>query len=105
MEAWGIAALQAGKADVAEEALLEALAHDAGSVRGALGMQVLCERQGRTTEAEQYAALAHRCWRRAEVQSLDTELALIRGGYQPQSTQRAQRESHQGERGGDGTQR
>jgi Tfp pilus assembly protein PilF len=103
MEAWGMAALQAGKFDVAEEGLLEALAHDPGSVRGALGMQVLCEKQGRSGEADQYAALAHRCWRRAEVQSLDTELALIRGGYQPQSTQRAQRESHQGD--SDGTQR
>ena len=35
-----------GKLDVAEEAFLEALAHDPGSVRAALGLQVLCERQG-----------------------------------------------------------
>src|SRR5262249_18723465 len=52
MEAWGVGALQAGKLDVAEEAFHEALAHDPGSVRAALGMQVVCERQGRTEEVE-----------------------------------------------------
>ena len=31
MEAWGIGALDAGNKDVAEEAFLEALAHDSGS--------------------------------------------------------------------------
>src|SRR5262249_43992672 len=34
MEEWGLAALWASKLDIAEEAFLEALAHDAGSVRG-----------------------------------------------------------------------
>ena len=34
MEQWGIGALEAGNAAIAEEAFLEALAHDAGSVRG-----------------------------------------------------------------------
>ncbi len=80
MEAWGIAALLADKADLAEEALLEALAHDPGSVRAALGLQVLCERQARSEEAARYAELAHRCWRRAEAQSCATELAALRGG-------------------------
>ncbi|HEY7153220.1 MAG TPA: hypothetical protein VH575_04595, partial [Gemmataceae bacterium] len=51
MEIWGIAALQSGREAIAEEAFLESLAHDAASVRGALGMQVLCEHQGRDEEA------------------------------------------------------
>src|SRR5262249_54853127 len=42
MEKWGIAALRANQLAVAEEAFLEALAHDTGSARGALGMQVVC---------------------------------------------------------------
>jgi tetratricopeptide (TPR) repeat protein len=71
MEQWGSAALAAGRCDVAEEAFLEALAHDAGSAKAALGMQVLCEKQGRAEEAARYAALAHRCWRHAEVQHFD----------------------------------
>jgi tetratricopeptide (TPR) repeat protein len=71
MEQWGTAALAAGKCDVAEEAFLEALAHDAGSAKAALGMQLLCEKQGRAEEATRYAALAHRCWRHAEVQHFD----------------------------------
>jgi tetratricopeptide (TPR) repeat protein len=78
MEEWGTAALCGGKADVAEEAFLEALAHDPGSVRAALGLQVLCERQGRDDEARRYGELARRCWRRAEVQTLESELACLR---------------------------
>jgi tetratricopeptide (TPR) repeat protein len=79
MELWGIAALHAGRADVAEEAFLEALAHDPGSVRAALGLQILCERHGRSTEAEQYARLARRCWRHADVQTYYAELDSLRG--------------------------
>ena len=75
-----MAALQAGKFDVAEEAFLEALAHDPGSARAALGMQVLCERQGRTEEASRYADLAQRSWSRADANCLAQELAAIRGG-------------------------
>jgi tetratricopeptide (TPR) repeat protein len=78
MEAWGIAALQAGKLDTAEEAFLETLAHDTGSARGALGMQVLCERQGRSEEAGRFADLAQRCWRRADLGCLPQELAALR---------------------------
>jgi Tfp pilus assembly protein PilF len=88
METWGTAALQCGKNDVAEEAFLEALAHDPGSVRGALGLEVLCRRQGRTDEAARYADLAHRCWRRAEVATLDAELAAMEEMHLPQRTQR-----------------
>jgi tetratricopeptide (TPR) repeat protein len=78
MEAWGVAALQAAKYDVAEEAYLEALAHDPGSVRAALGLQVLCERLNRQEEAQRYADLARRCWGRADSQRLEEELAALR---------------------------
>ena len=66
MEEWGIAALEGGVAKEAEEAFQEALAHDAGSVRGALGLFALCERLGRTDEAARYLKVAHRCWSKAE---------------------------------------
>jgi Tfp pilus assembly protein PilF len=79
MEAWGVGALQANKLDVAEEAFHEALAHDPGSVRAALGMQVVCERQGRPEEVERYAALARRCWAKADPGHLQAELAALRG--------------------------
>jgi tetratricopeptide (TPR) repeat protein len=79
MESWGIAALACQKDDIAEEAFLEALAHDPGSVRAALGLQVLCERNGRTEEAGRYAELAQKCYRRADPQAIETELAALRG--------------------------
>jgi Flp pilus assembly protein TadD len=79
MELWGIAALKSGREAVAEEAFLEALAHDAGSVRAALGMQVLCEHQGREEEARRFADLARRCWSRANSASFLAELAALRG--------------------------
>jgi Tfp pilus assembly protein PilF len=91
MEVWGTMALQVGKMEVAEEAFLEALAHDPGSVRGALGMQVLCEQQSRPEEARRYAEMAHRAWRRAEVRSLDAELVALRKGITTKS-QRALRQ-------------
>jgi Tfp pilus assembly protein PilF len=91
MEIWGAMALQAGKLEIAEEAFLEALAHDPGSVRGALGLQILCERQGRAEEARRYAELSHRSWGKAEVRSLDAELAALRKELTTK-TQRAQRE-------------
>jgi hypothetical protein len=79
MEAWGSAALHAQNSAMAEQAFLEALAHDPGSVRAALGLQVLCERQGRSEEAHRYAELAERCWRKADAQGLAAERALLRG--------------------------
>src|SRR5262249_20676549 len=48
MEACGTLALAAGKYEIAEEAFLEALAHDPGSVRAAMGLEIVCERLGRT---------------------------------------------------------
>jgi tetratricopeptide (TPR) repeat protein len=79
MENWGLGALRANRLDVAEEAFLEALAHDSGSARGALGMQIVCERQGRTEEAERFAELAQRLWRRADPGRLQAELDYLRG--------------------------
>lgn len=72
MEVWGTAALEAGLAAEAEEAFQEALAHDAGSVRGALGLWALCERLGRTEEADRYLKVAQRCWARAESRHFDS---------------------------------
>jgi tetratricopeptide (TPR) repeat protein len=99
MEQWGIAALHGQKFDVAEEAFQEALAHDPGSVRGALGMQVLCERQGRDDEAARYGELAHRCWRRAESQSFAAELTALRQSAPLQATARPA-DDHRAEPGG-----
>jgi tetratricopeptide (TPR) repeat protein len=79
MEIWGAEALHGDRPDVAEEAFLEALAHDPGSVRGALGMQVLCERQARSEEARRFAELAQRCWSRADPHDFNAELAAMRG--------------------------
>jgi tetratricopeptide (TPR) repeat protein len=80
MEAWGRAALAAGRDDVAEEAFLEALAHDPGSVRAALGLQVLCSRQGRADEARRYEEMARRCWSRAEVRAFDALTQEVAAG-------------------------
>lgn len=79
MEYWGLGALRANRLASAEEAFLEALAHDAGSVVGALGMQVVCERQGRAEEAQRFAVLAGRCWRKADPGAIDAELRYLRG--------------------------
>lgn len=79
MEYWGVGALRANRLAVAEEAFLEALAHDAGSVRGALGMMVVCERQGRTEEMNRFAELAQRCWRKADAGMIQAELEYLRG--------------------------
>ncbi len=79
MEYWGVGALRANRLADAEEAFLEALAHDSGSVRGALGMMVVCERQGRTEEMNRFAELAQRCWRKADAGMIQAELEYLRG--------------------------
>jgi tetratricopeptide (TPR) repeat protein len=81
MEVWGIAALKSGQDQVAELAFLEALTHDGRSVRGALGMQVLRERQGRNEDARRFADRARRIWQRADPGALDAELAYLRQRY------------------------
>jgi hypothetical protein len=85
MEVWGQMALRCAKLDVAEEAFLEALAHDHGSAKAAMGLQLVCEQQGRPEEARQYAALARKFWKHAEVRTFDTELASLRAAL-PQVT-------------------
>ena len=50
---------------MAEEAFLEALAHDSGSARGALGMQVICERLHRDEETPRFRRATCCCWRHA----------------------------------------
>ncbi|HSQ54697.1 MAG TPA: hypothetical protein VLM40_03050, partial [Gemmata sp.] len=75
MESWGIGALEAGNASEAEEAFQESLAHDTGSVRGALGMWALCDRLGRAEEAERYLKVAHRLWSRAST----TDFEALKG--------------------------
>ena len=65
-EVWGLTALGAGLDAEAEEGLLEALAHDHGSVHAALGLEALCQRQGRAAEASAYRKLADRAWGRAD---------------------------------------
>jgi tetratricopeptide (TPR) repeat protein len=88
MEAWGIAALKSNQDDVAEEAFLEALAHEPSCARGALGLQVLCERLGRKEEARRYSELAKKCWQKADTGVLDAELAYLREAYPaPKPTQ------------------
>ena len=77
----GTAALKTGQDEIAEEALQHALAHDSGSARGALGMQILCERQGRTKEAERFRDLARRIWEKADAGVLEAELAYLRKPY------------------------
>ena len=57
------------------------LAHDSGSARGALGMQVLCERQGREVEAKRFRDLARRIWDKADPGVLEAELAYLRQLY------------------------
>jgi tetratricopeptide (TPR) repeat protein len=83
MERWGVAALGANRLEVAEEAFLEALAHDSRSVIGALGMQVVCERQGRTEEATRFADLARRCWAKADEGRFDQRLEALRKIHEP----------------------
>jgi tetratricopeptide (TPR) repeat protein len=78
MEAWGIGALEAGSAIDAEEAFQEALAHDSGSVRGALGLWALYDRLGRSEEASRCLKLAQRLWARAnpkDFETIKTEMA------------------------------
>src|SRR5262249_18649347 len=78
MELCGAEALATGKTDIAEEAFLEALAHDPGSVRGAMALQILCERTGRTEEARRYRTMAERAWSHADRKDFAAEMASLR---------------------------
>jgi hypothetical protein len=78
LEAWGEAALWAHRWDEAEEAFLEALAHEHGSIVGALGMQVVSERRGQTEQAARYAERARAIWKDADAGALERQLARLR---------------------------
>jgi hypothetical protein len=71
MEVRGQSALDAGLAAEAEEGFLEALAHDSGSVRGALGLWALCSRLDRHDEAAGYMRIAQKAWARADAGLFD----------------------------------
>jgi hypothetical protein len=77
-EAWGEQALAYGRLDDAALAFGEALAHDHGSIVGALGMQVVCELQGRAEAAQDYAVMARRLWKDADVGALERQLERLR---------------------------
>ena len=78
LEVWGEAAMRARRWDEAEEAYHEALAHEHGSILGALGMQVVWEQRGRTDMAQHYASRARSIWKDANPGALDRQLTRIR---------------------------
>ncbi len=79
MESWGLAALDAGNAADAREAFQEALAHDTGSVRGALGMWAVCDRLGAADEADRFLKVARRCWAKADPKDFERLKADLAG--------------------------
>ena len=79
LEVWGENALRARRWDAAQEAFLEALAHEHGSILGALGMQVVSEGRNQDDLAEHYAARATRIWQGADAGVKDRQLARLRG--------------------------
>jgi tetratricopeptide (TPR) repeat protein len=95
MEVWGDAALETGRLAVAEEAYLESLAHDPGSARAALGMEALCRKQGRLSEADRFASIAKKVWKKADLDAFvrlkDDYSRMIPA--QPQSITTGQHES------------
>lgn len=78
LEVWGESALRAHRWDEAEEAYHEALAHEHGSILGALGMQVVWENRGRSDMARHYAERAAAIWKDADRGLLERQLARIR---------------------------
>lgn len=78
MEIWGEEALRGGRWEIAEEAFLEALAHDLGSVRAALGLALLKEREGDTASSQRYYELARRFWAKADEGHFDRLQARMR---------------------------
>jgi tetratricopeptide (TPR) repeat protein len=87
MEVWGGAALDAGDRAEAEEAFQEALAHDPGSVRGALGLWAVCDRAGRADEAAGYLAVARTAWKAAPTAAFEAAKGdfAARAGRRPRA--------------------
>jgi hypothetical protein len=79
LEVWGETALTAHRWDDAEEAFHEALAHEHGSLIGALGMQVVWEQRGDSEMVRHYADRAAAIWRDADAGAVDHQLARLRG--------------------------
>ena len=77
LEVWGQTALACGRPDEAEEAFLEALAHDTHSAPAALGLKVICDWLHRPEEAARYNELARRCWNDADQGVYDSELTRL----------------------------
>lgn len=78
LEVWGETALRAHRWDEAEEAYHEALAHEHGSILGALGMQVVWERRGDREMADHYAARAAAIWKGADPGMREMHLERLR---------------------------
>jgi hypothetical protein len=78
LEVWGESALRAHRWDEAEEAFLEALAHEHGSIIGALGLQVVAEQRGQADLASHYAARATAIWKDADPDALPRQLERLR---------------------------
>jgi len=78
LEAWGEAALRAHRWDEAEEAFHEAMAHEHGSLIGALGMQVVWEHRNRPEMAAHYATRAASIWKDADPGHREAHLARLR---------------------------
>jgi hypothetical protein len=78
LEVWGETALRLQRWEEAEEAFHEALAHEHGSILGALGMQVVWEHRNRSDMAEHYAARAAAIWKDADEGALPRQLERLR---------------------------
>lgn len=87
LEVWGEAALRAGRLDEAEEAFHEAMAHEHGSVIGALGMQLVWERRGNSAMAKHYAGRAAAIWKDADPGALDRQAARLRAAAETVAAQ------------------
>ncbi len=92
---WGKEALRAGRFDVAEEAFLEAIAHDPGNVYGCLGMQAICEVQDRKSEAKRFAEIAKRSWAKASSIHLQAERNAMRELVPMMTTKKSKAEDSQ----------
>jgi hypothetical protein len=74
----------------AEQAFLEALAHEHGSIVAALGLQVVSEQRGDQEMVRHYAARAAKIWKDADAGAPDRQLARLRalaGQPAPSGTQ------------------